>query len=341
MNEVVRPGENLYMSKRDASSFFDVLKAPGETHRWFCCPPLQAGEHAAAMIASLVGLREYLLDVEDIVSARTLFHPASLTWPMGFAWSSAVAQDVTLGILRDSGLQESYVICDTDEVPSDDSELAVVATDDTIFFHREEKTAGERLAAFDAALHANGIPRAVEKDLSCVECLTGLGCELTSVPPRAAPDADKLGVLLLAIAGLSTERQASPRGIHAMLGLCSWFCILSRPHFACFRAVYQFVRRLPEEKIVPVPDVVVDELVLFAALAPLLTACLDRDWLPLITACDAAPEYGFGASICPASRETIADLGRKAERRGDFVKKHDLGVVDEGQRHEKALSLAA
>ena len=319
---LVRPGERLIMSKRDAASFFDVLKAPPEAQPWFCCPPLRAEELAQALGCELAELtKRYAVGAPpNTLPGRTPAYPASLTWPMGFSWSSAVAQDVTLGVLVSTGLRPEAIICDSEELPQDTSELAVVATDDTIFFHREEKTAGERLAAFDAALDANGIPRAVEKDLSCVECLTGLGCELTSVPPRAAPDADKLGVLLLAIAGLSTERQASPRGIHAMLGLCSWFCILSRPHFACFRAVYQFVRRLPEEKIVPVPDVVVDELVLFAALAPLLTACLDRDWLPLITACDAAPEYGFGASICPASRETIADLGRKAERRGDFVR---------------------
>ena len=34
------------------------------------------------------------------------------------------------------------------------------------------------------------------------------------------------------------------------------------------------------------------------ALAALLPAHLDRQWLPLLTAMDAAPEFGFGASVC-------------------------------------------
>ena len=68
---------------------------------------------------------------------------------------------------------------------------------------------------------------------------------------------------------------------------------------------------------------------LFAALAPLLTAGMDRDWLPLVVATDAAPEYGFGTSVCPLSRDRVADLGRKAERRGDYIRLSRLGEEDD------------
>ena len=73
--------------------------------------------------------------------SRTLIFPSSLTWPMGFAWSSAVAQDVTLGALLSTGLPESHIVCDTAPFPADQSELAIVATDDVIFVHRDHAEA--------------------------------------------------------------------------------------------------------------------------------------------------------------------------------------------------------
>ncbi len=264
---------------------------------------------------------------------RTLVYPASATWPMGFSWSSAVAQDVTLGTLLSTGFPEEAVICDSEELPLNQEELAVIATDDTIFFHQQEDVARQRLEAFDKALEKHGIPRACDKDIDCADRLVGLGCELTSSPPRVAPEATKMMSLILATTEFVETRKASPRGVHGMLGLCSWFCILSRPHYSCFQAIYKFVTRTPEHDVVKVPSDVISELVLFVSLAPLLTAGLDRQWLPLITATDAAPEYGFGASVCPASMDVVADLGRKAERRGDYVRLERRGCdEDEPER---------
>ena len=46
--------------------------------------------------------------------------------------------------LREAGLPESAVICDSEELPADDSELAVVATDDVVCFHDGELQARRR-----------------------------------------------------------------------------------------------------------------------------------------------------------------------------------------------------
>ncbi len=252
---------------------------------------------------------------------------------MGFAWSSAVAQDVTLGILRSSGFPDAGVLCDAEETPADDEELAVVATDDTIFFHRDPATARARLAAFDAAMVDAGVPGAVEKDIDLADSLTGPGCELTASPAAASPERSKLLSVLLATLGLDARRHASPKAVHSLLGLDQWFCLLSRPHFSCFRDAYAFVVREPSELPIAVPRSVVDELMLFCSLAPLLTADLSREWLPLITATDAAPEYGFGSSICCLPEAEVAAIGRKAERRGDYVRlERRGGDTDEPER---------
>ncbi len=332
---LVRRGEALYLSKRDAASFFDVLRAPSMAQQWFCCPPVRAGELAVELGVPLAALEAYLCEdsLPGRLSARTAVHPASCSWPMGFSWSSAVAQDVTLGVLLSTGLPEDAVICDAEELPAQDAELAVVATDDCLFFHRDKGQARSRLAAFDEALERAGIPRAREKDIDLADHIVGLGCELSTNPPLAAPESSKLLHLLMAILGLDEVRVSSPRAVHSALGVSNWFCILSRPHFACFEESYGFVRREPAEEAIPVPQDVCNEFMLFAALAPLLSAGLDRQWLPLIAATDAAPEFGFGLSVCPCAVERVTALGRKAERRGDFVRLDRRGDEDdEAQR---------
>ena len=80
------------------------------------------------------------------------------------------------------------------------------------------------------------------------------------------------------------------------------------------------MRRGPETAPTTLPKGVIDELCIFLALAPLLTAGLDRDWLPLLTATDASPAFGFGASVCKLPIDEIAQIGRKAEKRGGFVR---------------------
>ena len=247
-------------------------------------------------------------------------HPASVTWPMGFSWSSAVAQEVTVAIVLRSGFLMNNIICDSEELPESSANVAVVATDDTIFIGNSLTEQVSQVEAFDAEMHAAGVPRPEEKDVNGASTISGLGCHLTSKPARATPDAKKLHRLVLAILGLDLSRRASPKGLHAALGLSSWFCILSRPHYSCFSDVYNFVRLTPAEAARDVQATAVDEMCVFLALFPLLQAHLDRPWLPLLTATDAAPEYGFGGSVCEMESAEVARLGRKSERRGDFVR---------------------
>ncbi len=128
-------GRPLLMSKRDAASYFDVLKAPCEALTWFCCPPLRARTIAGALGVTLSELGKFAHDFEGSeLSGNELLYPATCVWPMGFSWSSSVAQDTTIGLLTSTGLAEVNIICDSEELPADDSELVVVATDDCISF---------------------------------------------------------------------------------------------------------------------------------------------------------------------------------------------------------------
>ena len=55
---------------------------------------------------------------------------------MGFSWSSAVAQSVMIDICRRSGLRDEQLLCLEEPPPVDMAEVATVATDDVILFHK-------------------------------------------------------------------------------------------------------------------------------------------------------------------------------------------------------------
>ena len=116
---------------------------------------------------------------------------------MGYSWSSAVAQDVTLGILQTTGFPLEQVICDSEPPPENCDEVATVCTDDTIMFHTDPMLGKSRLDAFDDALQFHGVPRRKDKDITLADELTALGCLVTTGPPSVDPDPAKLWPLLL------------------------------------------------------------------------------------------------------------------------------------------------
>ena len=274
-----------------------------------------------ALNCSLSQLTSHVVDLQgETLAYASLLYPSSISWPMGFAWSSCVAQDTTVSVLTFSGFDEESIICDTHPLPLHQEELAIVATDDVVFVHRDKEAALARVTSFDAALEENRIPRATQKDETARADIVALGCELSSSPPCAHADTKKLWPVLNAIAELQHTRRASPLGLNAVLGVAQWFAILSRPHFSCFDKVYEFVRRQPGEQLQPVPRAALDELLIFASLAPLLTAALDRQWCTTVVATDAAPEFGLGVSVADLPSDTVASLGTLSERRGDYIR---------------------
>ena len=111
---------------------------------------------------------------------------------MGFGWSSAVAQSTTLSVLAAAGVSQEQVLSIDHPLPDDQTELCLVATDDTVFVHRDRKGGQCILDKFDAAMAAASIPRKVSKDISLSETITALGCEITSRPHMAEPVVAKL-----------------------------------------------------------------------------------------------------------------------------------------------------
>ena len=325
-------GTRIRWSKRDAASFFDTLVCPAGLTTWFGRPPVTVAELLRSGELSYADIRHSVVDDEalgDLPGTLELF-PCSRVWPMGYSWSSAVAQDTSLGLLRSGGFLEEQVICVEEPPPKDQHERLFVLTDDCLMAHVVTAPGGDkvfssrdvrsRVGLLDEAMRTHGVQRKAEKDITCAAEITGMGCCLEGDPPRASPDAASARRCVLAVWGLSERKTVMPGAVASLLGVCQWFCLLHRPFFSVFRGVYAFAQQEPQDLFVDVTTTVLKEFTLFAALMPLLVADLARDYAPLIAASDAAPEFGFGVSLAPADPDTLFDLGRLAERRGDFVR---------------------
>ena len=107
-------------SKRDAASCFDTLLCPEALRTWFGRPSIAMRDFLTLGESSLAELSSFChFDVtEDGLQADLPLFPSSRVWPMGYSWSSAVAQDVSLGLLRCGGFSEDQVICVEEPVPT-------------------------------------------------------------------------------------------------------------------------------------------------------------------------------------------------------------------------------
>lgn len=238
---------------------------------------------------------------------------------MGFSWSSAVAQDTTLATCIQAGIKEDCILSPDHDPPSSQEELVLVATDDTVLFHRSCRRGQETLKKLDAAFDQNGIPRNTSKDVTLASQITALGCDLSNSPPLAEPSAGRLGQAISKTLDLLHSGSASPQDLHSLLGVWEWFALLQRCFFSIYSEVYKFVQRESPHSVT-VPSKVLNELLVTLMLSPLLTASLDRLPLNLLVATDACPDYGFGVSACRCTNSEAARVCRMAEKRGDFVR---------------------
>ena len=315
-----KEGEEIFMSKRDVHTCFDVLKAPDKLQEWFGRPPVTLRELSRVSKVPLAKLRKYIADdPEHTVSRFTSLFPSSTVWPMGFSWSSCVAQACTVACCREAGVNEADFMS-LDSPPPSGQEACGVATDDTFFFHKSKADGQERLRRLDAVLDDRGMPKNPAKDVSLAKSMTALGCQLSAQPPAAEPASSKLMPLFLALLDVFVAGEASPAGLGRALGVEQWFCLLSRPMYSVFDGVYEFVQREPRDKMQFIPHKVRTELIVSACLSPLLGADLGRDFLSKLIACDASGAYGFGVSYMPCSAHLVKKVSLLSERRGDFVR---------------------
>ena len=305
----------LRLSKRDASCWFDQLRLPVPLRVFMAKPPLTTGELRNAGMPD----EEQKRHLEQGQSWREGFlFPLHHVWPMGFSWSSYIAQEEMLHVCHEAGIAETALLACDCATPSSFELVAAVATDDVMFFSNAgEGVTRAAAGAFDAAMDACGAVRNAKKDVDDQLSGTCVGVDFIHGCFLDVPGARYLAMIMTFL-HLHSCKVASPQQVQQFLGMVQWYDLLVRPKLSVYSSVYKFTLSNDENKKT-LPDAVLGELACSVCLGIFWRCDLRRPFLPLIGATDASTSYGFGGSFVRTSTATARQVARWAEKQGAFV----------------------
>ena len=208
----IAAGRQLRVTKRDCKTWFDQLLVHPDIGSFFGRPRV---------------LRQELLDVgfsnDDIFSLGGAdgidsFVPCSRVWPMGFAWSSFVAQSTLMSICDRANLTEDLVLASDRPIPTTMSLAFAVATDDLMVF--SNGNAGATVAAaekVEGVMVTHGIEKNPDKDVNDALPACCVGVDL--VDGRSwSPPAERIWRHLDAMIDFSSHRIGSRGGVAGVVG---------------------------------------------------------------------------------------------------------------------------
>ncbi len=333
-------GARLRVSKRDCRTWFDQLALEPSLRPYFGRPRVGRDE----LLAAGLTLSE-LCDLGG--DAHTAwFVPCATVWPMGFSWSSCVAQETLPTIAEQAGLDSSRILaCDT-SLPVDLDLAFAVATDDLmVFSSRGPGHTTSAVAAFEESLIDNRAEKNPAKDVDDVLSETCVGVDLVDGTHWRAP-VGRLWSLFDAVLDLSRGCRCSPGSVAAYLGVAQWYDLLRRLRLSVFEHVYDFASGI-KAKDWSVTDIlprVLEELLLDAVLSAFGAVDMQRPFLPFLGATDASTDYGHGATVAPMSGSDLRRVSRLSCKAGGLLLAKGP-LLDErlmrrlGPRHDLGLQL--
>ena len=246
----------MRVSKRDARCWFDQLQAPRKLHRWFAKPPVQTRDLLALGVVTEEDVRDALkaTGAAKVRLPRRLW-PVSRVWPMGFSWSSYVAQEELISVSVESGLSlENILSCDA-PAPKSFDEAFALATDDAMFFSNAGVGKTRVMAKnFDLAFSGRGGLKNHNKDIDDQLNATCVGVQLENGTHLGVPPS-RCMFAVSSVVDLFHRRFAFPKEVHQFLGVLQWYDLLFRAKLSVYDHVYQFVRDREDmvRRVVPIP----------------------------------------------------------------------------------------
>lgn len=300
----------LWASCRDGKVFFDQLRVPLALRPYFGRPAVSIAEllrpppcesgaaQAEGMTRSEIS--DLVLDGPP-VDEDTYLIPVNNAWPMGFGWSSYVAQSVMVSSCLNAGFKEEVFLSDERLLLPTSHRCIAIATDDVNLFQRlseQERADLDELplACLDAEWSRMGLQGHPSKSIDLAKDIKTLGVELCG-GVRLQSRGARLWSLIETSLDLLNVGVASPAAVAVLNGHLQWQNLMNRPLYSCLHDVYEFIHRLPDSVPEKVPAKVVSEILLNVGLFPFWSSDLRRPWWPCMPATDASPAFGFGLSI--------------------------------------------
>ena len=166
--------------------------------------------------------------------------PVSLAWPMGFGWSSFVAQSYMVDCCLEAGVELPQLITEEGHLPVSGRPAVSIATDDVLHYLQaspEEVALLDELplSRLDSVWDARGLLRNEGTTFDLQQEATALGIRL-SAGVQLTPAGKRVALLLLGAVDLLEGASASPRELSSFGGSLQWLNLLNRPLFSCLHA---------------------------------------------------------------------------------------------------------
>ena len=300
----------LWTSGRDARIFFDQLRLCPSLRPYMGRPPVTLAELTDGIVAEQEPLTPEEVKALFELGCEVLLQwgsqkltPLSAVWPMGFGWSSFVAQSYMLQCAFDAGYAGEQLVREEGALPADGQASLAIATDDVTHFVRASRAEMQEfvaspLASLDAVWKHRGVQEQQAKSYDLQLDATCLGIEIRG-GVRLSPRAVRLRDLLEAGIGLLDCPVASPDQLASFGGMIQWHNLMARQLFSCLGDYYSFVRLNDPRWPRVVWSSVVGELAVNLSLLCFWMVDLTRPWLATLPVTDASQAYGFG--LCAAS----------------------------------------
>jgi hypothetical protein len=314
-----------HVSCRDGKVFFDQLAAPASLRAFLGRPLVSVAdlmnppvcESGALSAAGLTANElEDLLQDGPLEASDAFLVPLNNTWPMGFGWSSYVAQTTMVRACMNAGFHADQMLSSERALSSCINECVAIATDDVNLFQRlapceRSEICSAPLSVLNAAWAAMGIEGHAGKAVDLALDAKVLGVQLRG-GIRLQSRGERIWSLLEASLDVGNIGVATPLKIAGLIGHIHWQDLLNRPLYSCLHTVYSFVRLQPEHGQRLVPLSVQSELLHNIALFPYWSADLRRPWWAFVAATDASPSYGYGMSLSKCSPALTRSVGMAA-----------------------------
>ena len=330
----------LFASGRDARVFFDQMRVGEAMQDAFGRPPLHIGELLDPELGS-----EYVFTMESLeafcrpdvfLDASSEVTPLCATWPMGFGWSSFLAQSIMSSCAMEAGLAEGQFLCE-ERVPSfPDMPTISVATDDVLLFQRlpqgtDLSQEAKPLDALDAVFRKLGIIPHEGKAFDLSPDCTALGIQLQA-GKWLVPKGVRMKQILATVIDVAHFLTASPGEIASLIGVITWNNLLARPLLSCLHCAYGMANSADQATVQNVSSRVISELVLNICMVAFWAVDLKRTWLPLIATSDASQAYGYGFTMCPSTIETVRSMAHHTAKWPHHVRLADSDLANTSRR---------
>jgi hypothetical protein len=303
----------LWASGRDAETYFDQLLLPPELRSCMGQPVLTLAE-LRSVGATDAELNTWMLDGSADGDGEAT--PVSCAWPMGFGWSSYIAQTYMVSSCMRAGFLAGEFLTEEQEVPLQAGSSLSVATDDVIHFLRASREevaslAELPLACLDRQWACDGLRGNDAKTFDLLSSAVALGIKLKD-GVRLVPKENRLADLFTAVMDLCETPCATPLELASLGGTLNWHNLMNRPMYSCLDRFYSFTRLSGGSTARDVPSSVVSELLLNLSLCACWTSDLARPWLPCLPATDASAAFGFGMCLARCTPELSRSVASHA-----------------------------